>query len=113
MTVRDQTDRESLGVVCGHRRCHERQIGSGPEGHFPDGQELREMAERQGDPDMVGFLVISWDSLGHWFFRVDQYGVSRRGSLSEIRRKNAHSVPEWWMALKPDRAERPSRKSGG
>ena len=48
MTVRDQTDRESLGVVCGHRRCHERQIGSGPEGHFPDGQELREMAEEVG-----------------------------------------------------------------
>jgi hypothetical protein len=42
---------------------------------------------------MVGYLLISWDSLGQWFFRVAQNGMPRRVTLSEIRRKNRYSVP--------------------
>jgi hypothetical protein len=62
---------------------------------------------------MVGHLVISWDSSGCWIFRVAQNDRSRRVTLSEIRRKNCHSVPVGRMGLKPDRQKPPFRKSGG
>jgi hypothetical protein len=41
------------------------------------------MAEREGGPDLVGLLVISWDSLGQWIFRVGQNDRYRHRSLSE------------------------------
>ena len=45
---------------------------------------------------MVEFLVISWDSLGKWIFRVGQNGVSRRVVLSEPEAQpemDGHAVP--------------------
>ena len=70
------------------------------------------MAERVGSPRMVGNLLISWDSLGQWIFRVAQNDRYRQVSLSEIRRKNRHSVPDWRMDLEPDRQELAFRRSG-
>ena len=61
---------------------------------------------------MVGLCVISWDSLGHGFFRVAQNEVWRQVILSEIRQKNAHSVPEWRMDLKYARTLPAPRNSG-
>ena len=62
---------------------------------------------------MVGHSLISWCSVGQRFHRVAQNGRYRQASLSEIRRKSRHSVPEWRMDLKPDRQGPASRKSGG
>ncbi len=52
---------------------------------------------------MVFDLLISLVLLGRWIFRVAQNDKSRHGSLSEIRRKNRHSVPACRMAWKPSR----------
>lgn len=57
--------------------------------------------------------VISWVSLGHCIFRVARNDRSRRVILSEIRRKNLHSVPVGRMGLKPDQLEPPDRELGG
>jgi hypothetical protein len=62
---------------------------------------------------MVGNLLISWDSLGQWIFRVAQNDRHRHFSLSEIRRKNCHSVPDGRMDMKPDQTEQLLWKSGG
>jgi hypothetical protein len=69
----------------------------------------------------VGHLLISWDSLGQWNFRLAQNDRYRHSSLSEIRRKNRHSVPvrrrirenaDLRMNGRPDQPQLPSRESG-
>ena len=72
-------------------------------GHSPDGL---------GSPRTYCNLLISLDSLGHLFLRVQQSDKNRHVSLSEIRRKNCHSVPDWWMDMKSVRQESGPRKSG-
>ena len=52
---------------------------------------------------MVGHSLISWGSVGQWFLRVAQNGWYRQASLSEIRRKSRHSVPDGRLDLNPDR----------
>jgi hypothetical protein len=70
------------------------------------------MTQKSEVAERAGYLLISWDSLGHWFFRVARDGLSRRVTLTEIRRKNRHSVPEWWMVLNASQPQLDSRKSG-
>jgi hypothetical protein len=67
--------------------------------NVPGGWGNSQMAELAGVPGLVGFLVISWDSLDLRIYRVGQNEVWRQVSLSEIRRKNPHSVPVWMMSL--------------
>jgi hypothetical protein len=55
------------------------------------------VADGLGSPRMVGSLLISWDTLGHWILRVAQNDRHRHVCLSEIRRKNLHSVAVVWM----------------
>jgi hypothetical protein len=59
------------------------------------------MADRAGSPRIVGHLLISWDSLGQWIFRVAQNDRHRHITLSEIRRKNRHSVPVCMDGFEP------------
>jgi hypothetical protein len=65
-------------------------------------QLSNQMADGLGSPRMVGHLLISWDSLGQRIIRVAQNDRYRNTTLSEIRRKNLHSVPVWWMEMKSD-----------
>jgi hypothetical protein len=56
--------------------------------------------EEAGSPGMVVYLLISWHSLGHLIIRVALNDKHPHSILSEIRRKNHHSVPDGWANRK-------------